>query len=130
MLKPLNLKEFKMFDISMAELGVILVVMLIVLGPQKATETARNIGRFISKIKMMVSNINSEINSYTSPIKEGINEIKNLEDEIHSSVMDLEDNDLYHSYQSKSIKKNKKPLRKKVKTVIPKKKLKKLKNIY
>ncbi len=119
-----------MFDISMAELGVILVVMLIVLGPQKATETARNIGRFISKIKMMVSNINSEINSYTSPIKEGINEIKNLEDEIHSSVMDLEDNDLYHSYQSKSIKKNKKPLRKKVKTVIPKKKLKKLKNIY
>lgn len=114
-----------MFDISIAELGVILVVMLLVLGPKKATETARNIGRFISKLKMMVNNISSEFNSYTVPIKDGINEIKNLEQEIHSSVMDVEYHDLYHSYKSNSIPKKKKPLRKKTKSVIPKKKLKK-----
>jgi sec-independent protein translocase protein TatB len=106
-----------MFDISFGELAVILVVMLLVLGPQKATETARNIGRFVAKVKTMAHNVSSEFNSYSQPIKESYEQLKNIEEQIHSSVMDIETSPKY-------IKKNiNKPLRKKIKVKPIKKKL-------
>ncbi len=106
-----------MFDISFGELAVILVVMLLVLGPQKATETARNIGRFVAKIKTMAHNVSSEFNSYSQPIKESYEKLKNIEEQIHSSVMDIE------TRPEHTNKKIKKLLRKNVVTKTVKKKL-------
>lgn len=108
-----------MFDISFGELAVILVVMLLVLGPQKATETARNIGRFVAKVKTMAHNVSFEFNSYSQPIKESYEQLKNIEEQIHSSVMDIETKPKYLK------KKIKKPLRKVVSTKTFKKKLRK-----
>ncbi len=108
-----------MFDISFGEIGIILIVMLLVLGPQKATDTARNIGKWIAKIKRMANNITTEINAHTKPIKETYSQIQDIENQIHSSVMNLETNKEY------LYKKTKKPLRFKKKKIIIKKTLRK-----
>lgn len=108
-----------MFDMSIGEIGVILIVMLIVLGPQKATETARNIGRFISKIKTLSQNINSEFNTQIQPLKETYNQLQDVEQQIHSHFLDIEKKPTYIS------RKIKKPLRTKIKPTAYRKKLRK-----
>ncbi len=107
-----------MFDISLGELVVILIVMLVVLGPQKATETAKNIGRFISKIKTMAQNISSEFNTQIKPIQETYEELHNVEKQIHSHFLDTDN-------QQHIPKRNRKPIRPKNKILIKKIKLKK-----
>lgn len=108
-----------MFDISIGELGVILVVMLVVLGPQKATETARSIGKWISKIKRIASNISTEINTFTHPMKETYTQIQDFEKHIHSSVMEVETKKEY------VCKKTKKPLKTQKKKLVVRRKLRK-----
>lgn len=109
-----------MFDISFGELGLILLVSLVVLGPKKATEAARTVGQWMGKIKKMANNFQNEINSYTTPIKDEIEKIKTIEEQIHSSVMDTHDN-----YKILFPTKVKKPFRRKKITTLKKRTLKK-----
>jgi sec-independent protein translocase protein TatA len=53
------------------ELMVILVVALIVLGPQKLPETARSVGKGMRELKASLSGEDDERDSYDEPSKAG-----------------------------------------------------------
>ena len=53
------------------ELMVILVVALIVLGPQKLPETARSVGKGMRELKASLSGDDDERDSYDEPSKAG-----------------------------------------------------------
>jgi sec-independent protein translocase protein TatA len=53
------------------ELMVILVIALIVLGPQKLPETARSVGKGMRELKASLSGENDERDSYDEPSKTG-----------------------------------------------------------
>lgn len=61
-----------MFGISMWELGVIMVVALILLGPRQLVETARVLGRWYREIQRMTSEIRGaiDLDSVASPPRE------------------------------------------------------------
>ena len=98
-----------MLDISFGELAVIFVVALVVLGPEKATETARNIGLWIGKIKRFISEVQYKYEHHINQAKEQVSEIQ---DDLTHSIMGVEDKhtDLYELYRKK---KAKKPFKKK-----------------
>lgn len=50
-----------MFDFSFWELAIVLVVALIVVGPDKLPTLAAKIGRWVGKIKRMVMSVRSDI---------------------------------------------------------------------
>lgn len=50
-----------MFDISLAEIGIIALVALLVIGPQKLPEVARSIGYWLGKVRHMVANAKSDM---------------------------------------------------------------------
>ncbi len=52
-----------MFDIGFAELSMILVIALLVIGPEKLPSVARTVGRYVGKLQRFVSNARSEFNS-------------------------------------------------------------------
>jgi sec-independent protein translocase protein TatB len=85
-----------MFDVSFSELILILIVGLLVFGPEKLPEVVRTTGLWISKIKRSFSQIRSEIEREV-----GVDEIKR---EIHNqSILDsLKDvrNDLNQAHQN------------------------------
>lgn len=51
-----------MFDISMAEIAVIGVVALVVIGPKKLPEVARFAGYWLGKVRNMIANAKSDMN--------------------------------------------------------------------
>jgi sec-independent protein translocase protein TatA len=53
------------------ELMVILVIALIVLGPQKLPETARSVGKGMRELKASLSGEDDERDSYDEPSKTG-----------------------------------------------------------
>ncbi len=85
-----------MFDVSFSELILILIVGLLVFGPEKLPEVVRTTGLWISKIKRSFNQIRSEIEREV-----GVDEIKR---EIHNqSILDsLKDvrNDLNQAHQN------------------------------
>jgi len=52
-----------MFDFGMWEIAVILVITLIVVGPEKMPALARKAGLYVGKFKKFVSKIKNDINS-------------------------------------------------------------------
>ena len=64
-----------MFDIGFLELFVIMVIALMVIGPDRMPEVARKIGQFLGKAKNFMNNMkeNSEISSAIQEMKETIN---------------------------------------------------------
>ena len=85
-----------MFDVSFSELLLVLIVGLLVFGPEKLPEVVRTTGLWISKIKRSFNQIRSEIEREV-----GVDEIKR---EIHNqSILDsLKDvrNDLNQAHQN------------------------------
>lgn len=52
-----------MFDIGFSELFMILVIALIVIGPERLPAVARKMGRFIGKAKRTFENVKREVQS-------------------------------------------------------------------
>jgi len=50
-----------MFDISLAEIGIIALVALLIIGPQKLPEVARTIGYWLGKVRRMVASAKSDM---------------------------------------------------------------------
>lgn len=63
-----------MFGIGFQELLIIMVVALIVLGPQRLPEVARSLGKFYREIKGSVDEVKDSITKDISSIKEIQNE--------------------------------------------------------
>ena len=52
-----------MFDFGMWEIAIILVITLIVVGPEKMPALARKVGLYVGKFRKFVSKIKNDINS-------------------------------------------------------------------
>ena len=50
-----------MFDFGFSEIVVILMISLIVLGPERLPKTARIIGRYVGKVRAFVSTVKTEL---------------------------------------------------------------------
>lgn len=79
-----------MFDISFAELMIIAVVGLLVIGPDKLPQVARTAGAFMGRLQRYVAQVKEEVNrearfedlqNLQREIQEGTNQVK-------SSIMD------------------------------------------
>ncbi|KUJ72629.1 Sec-independent protein translocase protein TatB [Thiomicrospira sp. WB1] len=85
-----------MFDIGMLEIMVILVIALLVIGPERMPEVARKIGQFVGKTKRFVHSVreSSELNDTVREIQTSMNldqERKELEDISRSMHKDFSD---------------------------------------
>ena len=70
-----------MFDFSIGELGVIGVVALVVLGPERMPKVARTIGEWIGKAQRYVNEVKSDINREME-----LAELKKLQEEARSAA--------------------------------------------
>jgi len=52
-----------MFDIGFSELFLVLVVALVVVGPERLPALARKVGRYVSKAKQTFENVKREVES-------------------------------------------------------------------
>lgn len=50
-----------MFDISFAEMMVVAVVALLVIGPEKLPKVARDVGKFVSRVKLYFNSIKTDM---------------------------------------------------------------------
>ncbi len=64
-----------MFDVGMMEIMIILVIALLVIGPERMPEVARKIGAFMGKTKRFVNSMkeNNEFSNVVNDIKSSIN---------------------------------------------------------
>ena len=71
-----------MFDIGFWEISLILVVMLIVIGPERLPEVARKAGLWINQARRMVSQVKSEVNRelQLEELKRSINQNASLDE--------------------------------------------------
>lgn len=74
-----------MFDISFAELMMIGVVALLVVGPDKLPQLARTVGAFVGRLQRYVSQVKEEVNREVR-----FEELQNLQQEIKQGVDDVE----------------------------------------
>lgn len=81
-----------MFDIGFLEIIVILVITLLVIGPERMPEVARKIGQFVGKTKRFINSVkqNSEITDAVKEIQDSINleEEKKSFDKVTSGLQD------------------------------------------
>ena len=59
-----------MFDIGFWELGIIAVVALLVIGPERLPDVARTVGKWIGSARRLMNTVQSEINSEVSKADE------------------------------------------------------------
>ncbi|MCL9781212.1 Sec-independent protein translocase protein TatB [Vibrio sp. S4M6] len=85
-----------MFDSSFGELGLIIVVALIVLGPERLPQVIRFVAKFIGVARAMANSVKEEISQelQLSDLKEEIRaieqtEMKKISDSINASKSDL-----------------------------------------
>ncbi len=107
-----------MFDVGFAEVMIIGVVALIVIGPERLPDVARKVGRWVSKIQRFVKGVRSdvsrelesgELKALIGDQKEQINELrgmvkdaqKDIEKSTSSALKDAESN---FSEMQKSVK--------------------------
>lgn len=74
-----------MFDFSIGELGVIGVVALVVLGPERMPKVARTVGEWIGKAQRYVNEVKSDINREME-----LAELKKLQEEAKSAAQSLQ----------------------------------------
>ncbi len=81
-----------MFDFSIGELGVIGVVALVVLGPERMPKVARTVGEWIGKAQRYVNEVKSDINREMelAELKKLQEEAKSAADTLKSSVQGLQ----------------------------------------
>lgn len=68
-----------MFDIGFLEIFVVLIIALLVIGPQRMPEVARKLGSFMGKTRNFINQMKQD-----SPLQETVNEVKdamNLEEQ-------------------------------------------------
>lgn len=75
-----------MFDVGFWELFLIVLILLIVLGPERMPELAKTAGKYIRKIKDFTSNITQEISSEIDD--ENLKKHLSLEDE-NSNILEI-----------------------------------------
>jgi sec-independent protein translocase protein TatB len=74
-----------MFDFSIGEIGVIGVVALVVLGPERMPKVARTIGEWIGKAQRYVNEVKSDINREME-----LADLKKLQEEARSAAQSLQ----------------------------------------
>lgn len=74
-----------MFDFSIAELGVIGVVALVVLGPERMPKVARTVGEWIGKAQRYVNEVKSDISREME-----LAELKKLQEEAKEAAQTLQ----------------------------------------
>ncbi|MBN2607344.1 Sec-independent protein translocase protein TatB [Hydrogenovibrio sp. JE_KL2] len=87
-----------MFDIGFTEILLVLVVALIVIGPERMPEVARKIGQFIGKTKRFINSVkeDSEISSAVRELHDSINldeekkAIESVSDSLHDDFSQLQ----------------------------------------
>tara|TARA_B110000879_G_scaffold171470_1_gene222355 strand:+ start:46 stop:465 length:420 start_codon:yes stop_codon:yes gene_type:complete len=77
------------FDISFAELMMIAVVALLVVGPDKLPQVARTVGAFVGRLQRYVAQIKEEVNrdARFEELQKLQQEIKQGADQVESSMM-------------------------------------------
>ena len=78
-----------MFDISFAELMMIAVVALLVIGPDKLPQVARTVGAFVGRLQRYVAQVKEEVNrdARFEELQKLQQEIKQGADQVESSMM-------------------------------------------
>ncbi len=76
-----------MFDVSFSELLVIMVVALLVIGPEKLPKVARTVGAFTGRMQRYMAQIKEEVNREMR-----FEELQKLQQEIKQSVENVEKN--------------------------------------
>ena len=85
-----------MFDFSFWELAIVLIVALLVVGPDKLPALAAKIGRWVGKAKRMIMSVRSDIESElkAAELKEMLekqqNEISQLRNILNDSQSDVQ----------------------------------------
>ena len=86
-----------MFDVGFAELFLLSLIGLIVLGPERLPAVARTIGGFVSKARASWVSLRKTIESelaeadITAPIRDASEEFKRIGKDLSSSMPDLSD---------------------------------------
>ena len=73
-----------MFDIGISELGVIGVVALIVLGPEKLPRVARTVGNLMGRAQRYMADVKSEVNRQIE-----LEELRSMKSAVETSVRDI-----------------------------------------
>ncbi len=73
-----------MFNIGISELIIILLVAVVVVGPNDLPKIARALGRGIKKIKLVSEDLKQAIN-----IEDDVNELKEIKSSINQEISDL-----------------------------------------
>lgn len=74
-----------MFDISFAELLVISVVALIVIGPERLPRVARTLGFLVGRARRYVETVKSEIRNEIE-----LDELRRIKDTVHEAAQSIE----------------------------------------
>ena len=75
-----------MFDVGGMEFVVIIVVALLVIGPERIPEVARMLGRFIGQLRQLGGDIGDPIQQVREALHEGIQEGEALAHQIQADV--------------------------------------------
>ena len=84
-----------MFDFGFWELAIIMVIALLVVGPEKLPTLAGQVGRFVGKAKRVVNNLRSDIESeikaaeFKQMLEQQQNEIGELKQIINKTQSDI-----------------------------------------
>ncbi|MBW4048185.1 MAG: Sec-independent protein translocase subunit TatB [Proteobacteria bacterium] len=73
-----------MFDIGISELGVIGVVALIVLGPEKLPKVARTVGNLLGRAQRYMADVKSEVNRQME-----LDELRSMKATVESAAHDI-----------------------------------------
>ena len=74
-----------MFDIGFSEMGIIAVVALIVLGPERLPKVARQAGEWLGKLQRYVSDVKSDINRQME-----LEELRRMQAEVQKAASGIE----------------------------------------
>jgi sec-independent protein translocase protein TatB len=68
-----------MFGIGLPELVIIIVIALVVLGPERLPELGRQVGTFVRTAQRMYTNLRAELGPEFDEIEQGIRELRSLD---------------------------------------------------